>query len=70
MTCEGCSALVRKAVKDVRGVLSVKVAYAKKQVVISTESCCPAPAEAILQALEKAGYGAEVIENRPPHAGR
>jgi hypothetical protein len=54
---------------DVSGVLSVKVDYARKQVVISTESCCPAPAEAILKALEKAGYRAEVIENRRPMRG-
>ena len=70
MTCEGCSALVRKAVKDVRGVLSVQVDFARTQVVIATESCGPAPVEAILRALEKAGYRGEVIENSPPHAGR
>jgi copper chaperone CopZ len=70
MTCEGCSALVRKAVKDVRGVLSVQVDFARKQVVISTESCCPAPVEAILRALEKAGYRGEVIGDRQPHAGQ
>jgi copper chaperone CopZ len=70
MTCEGCSALVRKAVKDVRGVLSAKVDYARKEVVISTESCYPAPVDAILHALEKAGYGAQVIESSPPHAGQ
>jgi copper chaperone CopZ len=70
MTCEGCSALVRTVIKDVRGVLSVKVDYARKQVVISTESCCPAPVEAILQALEKAGYRGEVVEDSPSHVGR
>jgi mercuric ion transport protein len=70
MTCEGCSALVRKAFKDVRGVVSVKVDHDGKQVVISTESCCPAPVEAVLQALEKAGYRGEVIENSPPRWGQ
>jgi copper chaperone CopZ len=70
MTCEGCSAPIRKAVKEVRGVLDVKVDYAKNQVVISTESCCQAPVEAILRALEKAGFGGEVIENSPPPAGQ
>jgi copper chaperone CopZ len=74
MTCEGCSALVRKVIKDVRGVLGVKVDYAKKQVVISAESCCPAPVEAVLKALEKAGYRGKVIEYSlapaPAHPGQ
>lgn len=70
MTCEGCSALVRKAVQQVRGVLSVEVDYAASRVIVSTEPCCPAPVEAILRALEKAGYRGEVIENSPSHGGR
>jgi copper chaperone CopZ len=64
MTCEDCSALVRKAVKRVRGVRGVKVDYARKEVAISTEPCCPAPVDAVLRALEEAGYRAEVICDR------
>ena len=70
MTCEGCSALVRKAVNGVRGVQGVKVDYARKEAAISTEPCCPVPVEAVLRALEEAGYRAEVIGDRRPHAGQ
>jgi copper chaperone CopZ len=70
MTCEGCAALVEKAVKNVPGVLGVKMDYDKKRVVVSTEACCPAPVEPVLQALEKAGYRGEVVEASPPQAGQ
>jgi copper chaperone CopZ len=66
MSCDGCSALVGKAIKDVPGVLSVKVDYEKRRAIVSTEACCPAPVGAILQALEKAGYRGEVVENSQP----
>jgi copper chaperone CopZ len=69
MTCEGCAVPVEKAVKDIPGVLAVKVDYDKKRMVVSTEACCPAPVEAIVQALEKAGYRGEVIGDSPPRAG-
>jgi copper chaperone CopZ/NADH:ubiquinone oxidoreductase subunit 3 (subunit A) len=65
MTCEGCSVLVEKVIKDVPGVLSVKVDYDRKRAVITSEGCCPVPREAVLQALEKAGYHGEVIESNP-----
>jgi copper chaperone CopZ len=65
MSCEGCSALVGKVIRDVPGVLGVKVDYDKKRALVSTEACCPAPAEAILQALERAGYRGEVAEKGP-----
>jgi copper chaperone CopZ len=65
MSCEGCSALVGKVIKGVPGVLRVKVDYDKKQAVVSTEACCPAPTEAILQALERAGYRGEVTDKGP-----
>jgi copper chaperone CopZ len=70
MTCEGCAAMVEKAVKDVPGVLSVKVAYDKKTVVILTEACCPAPVDPVVQAMEKAGYQGEVVADSPPKAGQ
>jgi copper chaperone CopZ len=70
MTCEGCTALVEKAVKDVPGVLSVQVDHDKKRVVVSTEACCPAPVGPVVQALEKAGYRGEVVADSPPQAGQ
>ena len=65
MTCEGCSALVEKAIKDVPGVLSVKVDFDTKRAVVTSEACCPAPTEPIIQAVQKAGYRATVIEPDP-----
>jgi copper chaperone CopZ len=66
MTCEGCSALVGKAIQEVPGVLSVRVDYDRQRAVVSTEACCPDPTEAVLRALEKAGYQGEVVVNDPP----
>jgi copper chaperone CopZ len=65
MTCEGCAALVEKAVKDVPGVVSVKVDYDRKRAVVTSEACCPAPTEAVIDALRAAGYRATVVEADP-----
>lgn len=65
MTCEGCSALVEKVVKEVPGVLSVRVDYDAKRMVVTSEACCPAPTEAVVQALQKAGYRAAVVTPEP-----
>jgi copper chaperone CopZ len=70
ITCEGCAALVEKAVKDVPGVLSVKVDYDRKRVVVTSEACCPAPVEAVVQALERAGYRGDVIESGLTRTGQ
>ncbi len=69
MTCEGCSAVVEKAVKDVPGVLSVKVNYEQKRAVVTSEACCPAPTDAITRAIEAAGYRAAVVESAPTNTG-
>ena len=65
MTCEACSVLVEKAVKEVPGVLSVKVDYERNRMVVGSEACCPAPTEAITRAVEAAGYRAAVVESAP-----
>jgi copper chaperone CopZ/NADH:ubiquinone oxidoreductase subunit 3 (subunit A) len=71
MTCEGCAALVEKAVKDVPGVLSVKVDFDRKRAVVTSEACCPASTEAVIQAVQKAGYHAAVVESDPAtHTGK
>lgn len=69
MTCEGCSAVVEKAVKDVPGVLSVKVNYDQKRAVVTSEACCPAPTEATTRAVEAAGFRAAVVESAPTNTG-
>lgn len=65
MTCEGCSVLVEKAIKKVPGVLSVKVDYERKRAVVTSEECCPAPTEAVINAVQAAGYRATVVEPDP-----
>jgi copper chaperone CopZ len=66
MSCEGCSALVEKVIRDVPGVLNVNVDYEKKLAMVATEECCPAPADAIIDVLRKAGYRAAVVELTSP----
>ena len=65
MTCEGCSVLVEKAVKEVPGVLNVKVDYERKRAVVTSEACCPDPTEAVIDAVRGAGYRATVVEADP-----
>lgn len=62
MTCEGCSVALEKAIKGVPGVLSAKVDFKNKQVVVSTEACCPLPKDEILKAIEDAGFSGSVVD--------
>lgn len=62
MTSEGCSALVERAIRGVPGVLSVKVDYEQKRVVITSETCCQDPTVAAVAALDAAGYRAAAGE--------
>ena len=62
MHCEGCTAIAEKSIKQVPGVLQVKVDYANKRAVIATESCCEFPKEAILKAIKDAGYTGRINE--------
>lgn len=62
MTCEGCAALIEKAVKNVPGVLSGTVDYDRKWAVITSEACCPAPIEGVIDAVQAVGYRAMVVE--------
>lgn len=65
MSCEGCAALVEKIVREVPGVLTVKVDYDNKRMVVTSQAGDTAPTEAVVQALQKAGYRAAVIESDP-----
>ena len=63
MTCEGCSALVAKAIRTAPGVLAVEVDYKKGEAVVGTEICCPIPKARILTALKEAGYSGKIVED-------
>ena len=56
MTCEGCAAVAEKAIRGVPGVLAVEVSYETGEAAIGSEACCPMPRDAILEALQAAGY--------------
>lgn len=60
MTCEACSVALQEALKSVPGVLTARVDYQNKQAVVSTEACCPFPKDAILKAIEDAGFSGSV----------
>jgi len=47
---------LKQTVKEVPGVLAVKVDYEKKQTIISTETCCAFPEDTVLKAIEDAGF--------------
>jgi copper chaperone CopZ len=61
MNCEGCTALVARALRNVPGVRGVDVDYPAGRIVVSSDADTPAPTEAVLQALEKAGFPGEVV---------
>jgi copper chaperone CopZ len=61
MNCEGCSALVARALRKVPGVRGVDVDYPAARVVVASDADAPAPTEAVLSALDKAGFPGEVV---------
>lgn len=64
MTCEGCSAIVAKAIRTAPGVLAVEVNYEKGEAVVGTEICCPVPTKEILAAISDAGYSGHHIKDK------
>lgn len=63
MTCEGCSAIVAKAIRTAPGVLAVEVSYKKGEAIVGTEICCPVPKDKILSALQQAGYTGKFVDS-------
>ncbi len=57
MTCASCSAHVDRAVKNVSGVKEVSVSLLTNSMLVSYDS--PASPKTIVEAVEKAGYGAK-----------
>lgn len=59
MSCAACSARVEKAVTNIDGVCSVSVSLLTNSMVVEGE----AETERVIEAVEKAGYGASLKEN-------
>ena len=61
MTCEGCSALIVRAIRAVPGVLAVEVDYKKGTAVVGTATGRPMPEADILTALKESGYRGTIV---------
>ncbi|WP_342590974.1 heavy metal translocating P-type ATPase [Proteiniclasticum aestuarii] len=58
MTCSACTAAVEKSVKKLEGITSVNVSLMTNSMTIAYDS--DVPEEAVIEAVKKAGYGAQV----------
>ncbi len=56
LSCEGCAALLTEALRSVPGVSGVRVDVESGQVVLQSLSCCTLSDEAVIAAIEKAGF--------------
>lgn len=65
MSCAACAARVDKVVSAVRGVQSVAVNLLKNSMRVEYDEKTVSPA-VIVSAVERAGYGARVLGERPP----
>lgn len=64
MTCEGCSAIVAKAIRGVPGVVAVEVSYEDGQVAVGTEASCAFPRDPVFKAIKDAGYTGSILQTR------
>jgi copper chaperone CopZ len=60
MTCEGCAATVQQALRKVPGVSQVQVHYDRAEAVVYFDPCCAVQPEALIDAVGKAGYTAQL----------
>lgn len=64
MTCEGCSIALETSLRGVPGVLNATVDFPRARAMVSTEACCPLFRDAILEAVENAGFSANVVDSK------
>jgi copper chaperone CopZ len=62
MSCEGCAATVQQALRKVPGVSQVQVDYEHSEAVVNFDPCCPAKPETLIQAVQEAGYTAQLTK--------
>ena len=62
MTCDGCATIVRSALGDVPGVHSAWAGYPEAKARVGFDPASPPSFEALLGAVEKAGYRAEITD--------
>jgi len=64
-TCEGCSALVAKAIRTSPGVLAVEVSYENSEAIVGTATETEFPGHRILTSLRNAGYDGHILDGQP-----
>lgn len=64
MTCEGCAAGASQAIRNVPGITSVQVDFKSGRANIQSPACCTFPKDAVLDAVEKAGFNGVVNEEQ------
>lgn len=62
MTCEGCATAVSEVIESVPGIARVHVDFKSGQARVQSPACCMFPKEAVLSAVEKAGFKGQVNE--------
>ena len=67
MTCSGCARHVTEAIQEVRGVASALVSLEQKQASVRWAAEAQADPRAVIEAIGKAGYEAEVIDTVSAH---
>lgn len=66
MTCEGCATGVSEAIRSVPGITGVHVDFQSSRAKVQSPACCSFPKDAVLSAVEKAGFKGEVnVEETP-----
>lgn len=67
MTCSACSAAIEKSVKKLDGISSVSVSLMTNSMTIAYDS--DVPEESVIEAVKKAGYGAQVHYKKGEKSG-
>ncbi len=67
MTCSACSAAVEKSVKKLDGISNVTVSLMTNSMTIAYDS--EVPEESVIEAVKKAGYGAQVHHKKGEKSG-
>lgn len=66
MTCEGCAAAVSESLRSVSGVTAVTVDFQSGRAYVQHPACRQLPKEAVLAAIEQAGFKGSLANDSPP----
>lgn len=66
MTCEGCATALSEALRSVPGITGVNVDFKSARAYVQHPACCQLPTDAVLSAIEKAGFKGSLANDAPP----